>query len=463
MDRRKFLKLATASITPTLAGCMDRLGFSPDDPESEPPPRSPTETDSPTTSPTETAHPDYTEEQGPPVEDRFKQVVNVKELGASEDSSLFPIIQDHFTDETLFILPPGRYMLDETVRFREFDTVGFVGYDAVIVPDEGFTGYFFDLGRPGEATDLLFHGITFDFRASNAGSRPLSALIDDGLIVRDINVIGRQGPGGEGLRFDITDEHGTGLIERAWLPDGSSFESNANGCLVGENHRGEISFVNCHFEGFPDNGLYADPEFGRVLVTGGYYANCEVSCVRVGNDSVVRDVRVRCDTASEDYNNMRGIRLTNADGALVENCTVEMIDVPGSDGGIVFGKSLASATVKNTEITIDADRINAIQAKHAEDAPADEPITVQDVAIAGAAAEQATIEVHERENCTFEGITISQGGQERDGFVFDNSDAVVNNCQVDVTGRPIALVGDSNVSVTNSMPTELNDIGDRNS
>jgi len=361
-------------------------------------------------------------------------------------------------DDTLLYLPSGHYLMDETVTHFEFENLGILGDNAIIVPAEGFNSVFFDLGRPEQATGLLFEGVTFDFNAPDAGSRPLSALVDDDLVVRDLVVTGTQGGGRAMLRVDVSHEDGTGLVERTRLLDGAETETNATGCLVGDTNRGHIQFVNCEMEGFPDNGLYADPEEGSVEVIGGYYANCDVSCIRVGNDSVVRGARVRCDKAPSGYGNMRGIRLTHAEGALVEDCVIELLDVGGSDGAIACAKTLTSATVRDTKIRVNTDDIEGVKVKYPEDAPHDGPITFEGVEITGSAANKAAVEIQQRENCTFEGVTIDQDGENRDGIIMDGySNATIRDCEFQVTGEPIVAPEDATVNVVGTIPERLND------
>lgn len=437
MHRRTFLKLgATTGASVSLAGCPDGRGPSPT-PTREPPAPG----------------------EGVPYEEEFETVVDLQRAGANLEAaeSIVPLLDEHVGDDTLVYLPPGRYLVDETVEHESFENLGIVGRGAVIVPESGFDDYFFDLGRPGEATGLRFEGLTFDFHDPDVGSRTLSAQVADDLVVRDIVVTGTESVGSGLLRVDVTDEDGEGLVEKIRFADGAAPDTGSSGCSVGDENEGHVRFVNCHVEGFPDNGLYADPEEGSVRVIGGYYANCNVACIRVANDSVVRGARVLCDSTDSEYGNMRGIRLTHAEGALVENCLVEMRQVTGSDGGIALGKALESATVRNTEIRVDADRINAILVKHPENAPADGPIRFENVEITGSAAEMAAVEVNRRENCTFDGVTVVQDGRNRNGLVFeDASKGAVRNCRFEVTGVPIVALDGSTVSVSNSIPADLN-------
>lgn len=445
MDRRQFLRTTAATgIAAVIGGCGGSGG---DSDQPRPSDTAATPSDTPSTSTpgraTET--------------DRFDSVVDLAEAGADADRSLVPHLERHLADDTMVYLPAGRYRMDDTVRLLSFDNVGIVGDGAVIVPPDGFDSTLLDLGRPDRASNLLIEGITFDFRAPDTGSRPVSALVDDGLVIRDLAVVGRQDAGRAMLRADVTDPDGTGLVERLRLPDGAAYETQSTAFLVGDRHRGELRFENCHIVGFPDNGLYADPDHGRVEVLGGYYANCDISNVRVGNDSVVRGVHVRNDTAPSGYENMRGIRATHGDDVLIEDCTVKLETVSGSDGGIVMGNQLTAGTVRNTRIEVDADGVSAIKAKPPDDALADGELVFEDVAVRGTAANGPTIEMLNREDCTFDRATVVQSGASRDGFLFDYvSNGVIRDSRIDVTGRPVVSADRASVEVFDSHPPEVN-------
>ncbi|WP_313692499.1 twin-arginine translocation signal domain-containing protein [Halorarum halobium] len=453
MDRRRFLQaLGATGVATATAGCG---GLLPDeDRTTTEPPADRSPASSPTADATETpaAAGEYA--------DRFETVVDLSAVGADTDAerSVVPLLEEHLADDTLVYLPKGRYLVDDTVRHLSFDNVGLVGDGAVIVPPEGFDDPFFDFGRAGQASNLLIDGLAFDFRAADAGSRPVSALVDDGLLIRDLTVAGTQSLGSGMLRTDVTSPEGKGLVERLRLPDGAVRDTSSNGCLVGDDHRGELRFADCLIVGFPDNGLYADPLRGRVEVVGGYYANSDISNVRVGNDSVVRGVHVRNDAAPDGYENMRGIRLTHGDGVRVEDCTIELRTVSGSGGAITLGDRLVSGTVRDTDIRVDADGINGIRAKPPlGDTPTGGTITFDSVTIRGSAATRSAMEISGRSDCVIDDCSIVQSGRDRNGVRFvSDSGGTIRNTRFDVTGTPIVTGTQSSVRVVDSFPAGLN-------
>jgi hypothetical protein len=364
-------------------------------------------------------------------------------------------LADAVADETLAYLRPGSYLVTEPLSVTEFDRLGLVGHDAVLVPEEGYDDPLLRLGEPGDASELVVEGIDFDFRAESTGGRPIVARVDDSLRIRDVSVRGRQDVDSDLVRIDVADEDGSALVERLRLPDGGvagswDGDSGITGCEVGSDNRGDVAFVDCRIEGFPDNGLYADPTEGSVRVEGGYYANNGVANVRVngGSGSVVRGVTVRCDEAREGVENMRGIRLRGGDSPVVENCLVRLDTVTSSDGGITVHSNLESATIRNSRVRVDADGVTGIRVKSpSSDVDDDGPIQIQNVSVEGAANEEAAIDVADRSNCVVERTCIRQTGRNRDGIRGENVRGRVSDALISVRGRPIAFE-DSSVETT---------------
>jgi hypothetical protein len=379
--------------------------------------------------------------QRPPYAEQYGAVVDLREVGADRRArrSIVPLLHEHAGDDTLLYLPPGRYLVDETVQIFEFDHLGIVGPKATIVPPDGSHQVLFDIGRPGRASGFRMEGIEFDITAPDTGPRPLSVLSGGNVLLRDISVVGRQDAGWGMVRVDVTDPNGLGRVERLHVPDGSTADTRSAGCLVGDHHRGTVEFVDCHIAGFSDNGLYADPQRGRVHVKSGYFANCAVASLRVGDNSVVRGAHVRCDSAPDGFENMRGIRLRHGSNVLVEDCLVEMFDVSTSDGGITLAHELESATVRNTVVKIDTDDIPAVQVKDPPQGEQfDTPIRFEGLTVLGTAGIAAAVQVYQRRNCRFDGIHLQQTGDDRDGFLFQGvTDATLRDAYIDVSGRPV--------------------------
>lgn len=418
MNRRRFL-LGTAAggSALSLAGCGSR-------PEKPQPSLSPTR------------------RRRTPTVDRLRNVV---EAGADPtgDTPINAVLDEVAADETALFFPRGRYRMDGTWSFESFESFELVGDGALFVPPDGHDASLFDVGRPGEASTVRFEGVGFDFRADETGGRPVGLMADESVVIRDVSVVGTQDVDADLVRIDVTDPDGSGLVERLRLPHGGDPTWKITGCEVGDENRGDLSFIDCHIEGFPDNGLYADPPEGSVLVRGGYFANNGIANVRVHaqQPSLVDHVHVRCDASVDGFENMRGIRLRGGQSIEVRNSLVEMLDVTSSDGGITIAPELTSATIRNTKIRVDAAGVNAIRVKSPdEDSPRHGPIRCERILVTGSAATRAAIEIAERGDYHFDRCCVHQTGAGRDGFHTDNADGVIRNASVVVTGEPYRFV-----------------------
>lgn len=379
-----------------------------------------------------------------PRSERFGTVVDAVEAGAdpSGERSLNPVLDEVAGDDTMVVLPEGRYLMDDYWRFESFSNFGIVGDGATVVPPDGFDGGQFGLGARTGARDLLFEGITFDFRAPETGGRGLHVKVEDGLEVRDVSVRGPLDVEGGFMRVDVTDPSGHGVVERLHAPDGGTLESGTAGCYVGDTNRGDVDFVDCHVEGFPDNGIYAEPPEGRMRVIGGYYANNAISNVRI-NEGVIRGVHVRCDDPPEGFENMRGIRLTDGEDVLVEDCTVELLDVTFSDGAVVVSAEAGATTIRNTEVRVDVDDVAAILAKDPSEREdrSGTALRCECVFVEGSAAGSSAVRVQRRDGTVLDRVHVHQTGADRDGItLFELEDGVVRDSAVAVTGEPLVSV-----------------------
>ncbi|WP_336023507.1 hypothetical protein [Halobellus salinisoli] len=401
-----------------------------------------------------------------PVPPPFDSVTDLTDLGVDPTGGepIGDVISDAASDGELLFLPSGEYPIEESLDLSGLDRFGIVGDGATIVPMEDASGTLFFVGGDGA---IHIRNLQFDFTENNTDIRALDVRAPDDLRISDVTVNGQIEGGRGAVRVDVTDSDGSGVVERLRLPDGSVPEEQVTGCYVGDDNRGEITFSDCHIVGFGDNGLYADPAVGRIIVDGGYYANNGIANVRVRAGSVVRNVHVRCDDASKGFENMRGIRLTNSEPAadaeppLVENCRVEMIDVSSSDGGITLSSELPSMTVRDTEIRIDADDVHGVWAKTPADSLRDATeklwVDCEGVTVTGEADNEFAIKIDGRGGCTLSGIDVSHAATNRNGVGFQRShDNVLRDATVDVGGAAIVLQEATLETIdTNVTPDEI--------
>lgn len=440
MNRRRLLRsLGALSVVGASAGCS----------ETEPSPSPPDDVPSWPTRTKSDSQPETKQIADIADEWGFDRVMNLVEQGADPEGShaIDDLLADAFTDGTLVFLPEGRYRIEDVVLADGIPRLGIVGRDATIVPREGFHDTIFGLGWPEPGTDLLFSGVDFDFSAPDTGGRPVLGKAAKRLVISDVEVRGVVDVEQDLVRVDVTDPDGTGRVERLSLPDGAVADG-VTGCEVGSDNRGNLEFIECHIAGFPDNGLYADPPHGSVLVQGGTFLNNGVAGVRVESpDScTVRGVYVGCDT-TEGGENMRGIRLRDGTEVTVENCVVDLRRVTGSDGAISFASELGAATIRNCRLRVDADGVNAIRIKssESENGSFNGPFRCENVVITGSAADGAAVSAANRDGCHFENICVHQSGADRDGFVFDHVGGELVNVAVSVTGQPFRF---NNSSIT---------------
>ncbi|QZP39694.1 hypothetical protein [Halobaculum magnesiiphilum] len=375
----------------------------------------------------------------------FEDVLDLSSVGADPTggSSIHGLLAEHLGPDTLVYLPPGEFRLSDTVTVSDVDRVGIVGPEASIMPDEGNTEQLLMFGWPDPVGTALCIGVDFDYLADNTGGRPILARASDSVLLESVSVTGEADVDEDLIRVDVLNPSGRGIVRDLQMLDGAPADTRVTGCQVGDN-RGDLWFVDCRIDGFPDNGLYADPPEGSVHVIGGRYRNNGVANVRIetSDRAVVRGVHVRCDDATGGGANMRGIRLRAGESILVEDCFVELLEVTTSDGAIVFSSELSSATVRNCRIRVDADGVNAIRLKSAADERhIDGPFTCEGVSIEGQASGGAVVQAANRSGVSFSDLCIRQMGTDRDGFKLQNIVGEVRDTSISVTGIPFDLEG----------------------
>ncbi len=374
----------------------------------------------------------------------FDDVVDLVDAGADPtgETPIDDVFEDAIGAETLLYLPPGTYRLEGSVAADDASRIGLAGDDATVVPPDGNDDVLFGFGW-SEPIDAAFcRGITFDFTAENTGGRPLLARANDAVFIEDVTVRGEADVDQDLVRVDVTGSGGSGMVRRLHLPDGALGDTKVTGCEVGDSNRGDVSFVDCQIDGFPDNGLYANPPKGSVHVIGGRYRNNGIAGVRVevDDDAIVRGVHVRCDDAEGAGQNMRGIRLRAGHSVLVEDCVVEMLEVTSSDGGITFASELGGGTVRNCLIRVDADDVNGLRIKRAANAESQHgPFVCDSITITGTASGGGAIQASDRTGLSFRDICIHQPGADRDGLHADYVDGEFVDSRVSVTGDAFVL------------------------
>lgn len=426
------------------------------------------------------------------LEEQYETVVDVVEAGADPDGneSITPVLRDVVDDDTLLEFPEGRYYMDEQLRFTGFENVGFVGENATLVPASyhEFDGPQYRLFRLGTSDDpgrdLRFENFEVDQTADDTGIRVVSAEVEDGLLVRNVTVRGLHDSGtwGPGL-FNVTDADGEGIVTGFRAEDGAlhvdetpnagNMWRGATGILVNPNHRGTIVFEDCNLGGFPDNGLYASNETGRVGVVGGQYQNSGTASIRLrGSTGRIQDATVVVDDDPHDSNGQHAIRLDGGEHEL-ENVTV---DVPRPNGSAVrIMNDVDSATISSSQLTVGDQPNTGIRidpeagATTLEDVDIDidgsgyavrilgsdaGAVELEDVRITGDAPGSTSRHAIfcERNVCRFVGLDVEQTGDDsRRGLELRGSDYLVADSEFETTHTPIVVNGADDVTIENTV------------
>ncbi len=382
----------------------------------------------------------------PPGSDDYETVVDLVAKGA-DDTGTEPIddlLATHLDDDTLVHLRTGQYRVADRLRFDEYTDFAIHGPDATVIPSDGID-LVFDIR---ESTGFHLDGIDIDVTDQGINPRALSLRAVDELAVSDVAIYGTYQAGDAAVRIDVTEPDGAAVIDGLALPDGGAAGTSVAGIYIGSDNQGDIEFRDCHIEGFPDNGLYADPPAGHMRVIGGYYANSGISNVRVKGGSLLRDVTVVCDSDSRDFENMRGVRATayesqrTSEPVVIDQCDIDLREARSSDGGIVLAKDLAKLIVHDTTIRVDTDETPAIWAKQPTSLVATGTLVPQvicaDVAVTGSAGGEAAVKIESRDDCVFDHISLEQSGTDRDGIALQNAEnTVIRDSTFTVSGEPI--------------------------
>ncbi len=306
------------------------------------------------------------------VDDSYSRVIDmVEDAGADPTGgeSITPILRRVAGNDTLLKFPPGRYFMDEQFRFTGFRNFGMVGDDATFVPANyyDFDGPQYRLFRLGiyynPGVDLHFQGFKVDLRGKHTGIRAIDAMVDDGLFVDDIEIVGRHDSGTFGpALFSITSPNGKGMVKRFRANDGGAWDEDTpgdlwrgpTGILCSRYHKGQIEFKDCELDDWPDNGLYAVTN-GRVIVNGGRYANSEAASIRLGgHDCLVTGAEVVVDKQNPQNQNQRGIRLDEGPNMMVVNTKIRLVKPNGH--ALTVMNDCESAYLRGLDITI-GDRV----------------------------------------------------------------------------------------------------------
>lgn len=457
-----------------LSGCetpSDGTEPEPTSPRSDPP----SETARPRTETTDA--PDRTRQP----EFQFEETVNVVESFGCDPSGNQPCdgaLREAAADGRRLVFPSGTYQFSGRVPLKGYDLLGIQGEGNVrFVPPAGFN----DLLLNVESSKFFLENVVVDIRKSDrlAGIRTVT---DTRLHIENLKHLGRgahgDGSGVHGLLPVVQNPDGHGIIRNYVATKGSSwgnYGSGRAGIYIGRMNQGTIEIVDAHLEEFGGAGIYATATPGDVRVYGGMFRNNNVASIRIGGKgSLVADATIEANLSKysgprkyeEQAFRLRGIVLNQksayidkAPGVRVQGCTIRIGgNVPKPGPGITVHGPAKTATIRDTDIRIDADGIPAIyrsrRAPFGKHPPSGEPrwVLLDGVRISGDAQGAAAIELEEAPNSILRGIDIEQPGRERNGVrLVQSHGCELDDVSVRSQGFPLVVV----VPRPDDVPSEL--------
>jgi len=384
--------------------------------------------------------------------DEFGTVVDIVDAGADPTGGepIDDLLADRASDDTLLSFPPGTYRLPP-VELLDYDHLGIAAAGderpTFRAPDRSCV----DSGRHTRfvgVTDFLCDGIDFDFRAEGAGGS-VAVIASGDATVRGVTIDGSCREQTSMFRMEIRNPSGSGVAEDVRVRDdqGSTWMT---GAYVGEEHSGEVTFRNCEFSEFTDNGLYGSAPGvdgggdGAVNTVDSRFENNNVSNIRLGSSgSTARGDAVVVESPPKaERTNLRGIRFRRGSGQTVDDCDIRF--GPGireSFGAIVYHADNRGASVTDSHVTLDSDGVPAVNAFYATDEDGDPP-TFDGLTVDGEASRGFAVDVEGRDGTSFRNCTIEQTGSNRDGIrLAYSADCELIDSRIDVTGFPLILRG----------------------
>lgn len=205
-----------------------------------------------------------------PLDPSPSTLVNLGDEGLSDGDQIDTYLNDHWAPDTHITIPGGTY----TISDRSLLNTDHWSQDAIIEGEEGAT---VEIQQPEVAAHVRW-------------------LMDGGdLVVRNLRFTGKVANSSNPYTENWTEQASAGSFvkfEELEFPDGSNTDTRAKGMVVdpastSATHEGEAWFINCQFEEWADNGLYASypgesGAGGSTHVRGGMYRNNNIANIRLG-------------------------------------------------------------------------------------------------------------------------------------------------------------------------------------
>jgi hypothetical protein len=397
-------------------------------------------------------------------EEQYDRVVDITEAGAdnSGEEPIDDVFAEEAQDDTLLKFPPGEYRANQLIVYQ-LSNFAMVGDDATLVPGDDYDE---DLWLAGSEVDgVRIENFTLDHTAEGVAPE-IDITTVGSLTIRNVEKQGFHPGTGTAFGFRTDTADSEVFVENLQLPDG--------GKAVGIYGTGEgpMTFQNCLVKGFTNNGLYASNISASVTVEGGLFKDNNIAQVRLGGpDSVIRNAQLEVTRPvkgpDSDIVNMRGVRVADGPGPVqVENCDIWLRGSQGT-GGIVTAYSGGSLDVVDTQIYVDPEYTTpssdggqtsfGVFVDSEGDDTSEGTRTFDGVSITGGGQSRAGMLLRRDDN-TITNLCLDQSGETRNGIIFEgSSNNVLSDSTVDVPDEEIILrdssVKKANVATSGSCPS----------
>lgn len=403
------------------------------------------------------------------LRERGWDIVDVVEAGV-DNTGETPVedeIADLLEEDTVLVFPDGEYLFQGSVTDLDIDHVAFMGEPGatpqLVVGEEfraserDFPNYsVFVLGFGSGGSGLVFRDFEINMEGEGIGAGGIQVGIKgDGGYIKNIDFVGVNDSIRGNIATNIPDEDAVLSVHDVRMPDGASRAfgvpsyDDSVGIIATKLCTGDLHLGNCVVGGFPNNGVYAskvgiDDQPGKVIVRGGRFFNSDRDQLRVGAQSEIHYAYCYSDEIKPGFNNLRGVWVRHADDVLIENTRIEQM-TSDSGAGIRISNVSGKTTVRNTSIRLDSPGYGIwgitpappTGGGFARPPGSETEVVCENVSITGSVPGREAVRIEDRDGSRLEDICIELTAGNRDGLVFQGSDATVRNALIDVTGEQI--------------------------
>ena len=278
--------------------------------------------------------------------------INVVEHGITNDgdTDITAAVQDLIEPYRTLVFPDGVYKKQDTDPINVMDPLRVVCEGNVSFDFEG--GLFWSVGTssaPVDFFEFVGNGTTID--VDGVDGRVFLLYSGNHHQLSDVTLSGTMAATEwGGARFDAAADATVVARNLSMTGGGQDRATGINVNPAGE--RCVIRIIDCHLEGWEDNGLYGYSGPGRLIVSGGTYRNNGISQVRSQSDNTkIENVDVVVDDV-DDVLSPRGIRLRDGNHHHIDNCAI----VARGDESYLpmqITEEVGSVTVSNTSFTLE--------------------------------------------------------------------------------------------------------------